>query len=351
MDAVDLSPAAQRFGSDAGWSVERNDGKFVRFTPLSHFDVHFYEYNHTVNIDRWGGRVVNGQTERADPVVVPFLGDSFMFGIGVEDQQTFVSLLNSQTSTQYLNLGVPGSALPQHLDMLDFRFHELHDPRICVFSFFTGNDYTDIVKYYTQTQKPNESDGDSRLAATMEFLLHRFHILGRSYLFEFCKQLLTNAGTNENEKRKIWGIRSPNGRRMSSVPLLLMSKKRPFQKEAETYLDMALDRLEDVSKRDHFTPIFIIIPDKHQINMDLLQEKANLYGLDLNDYDRRLPDKIIDEDLRRRHIEYFDLFDCLNGKDGMYYKIDDHFTPQGAHLVAGCLSDLNARISALESSR
>src|SRR5262249_18983272 len=202
MNSLNLEPGAQEFGSDAGWSVERIDGKFVRFTPLTHFEIKYYEYHNDVNIDRWGGRVVNGNVNRKDSVVVPFLGDSFMFGVGVEENQSFVTLLNSNSPLQYVNLGVPGSALPQHLDILDFRIKELGSPPVCVFSFFTGNDYTDIIKYYTRGPKSNLDSTRNRspLLGVLDNLIHRYHFLGRSYLVEYCRQILINSGEQAEQE-------------------------------------------------------------------------------------------------------------------------------------------------------
>ena len=52
------------------------------------------------------------------------MGDSFAFGVGVDDRQTYVNLLDLKSSLRYLNLGVPGSALPNHLDIIEYRHVE-----------------------------------------------------------------------------------------------------------------------------------------------------------------------------------------------------------------------------------
>ena len=351
MNALNLEAAAQGFGSDAGWSVEKIDGKFVGLTPLTHFKVRYYEYEHEVNIDRWGGRVVNGNADKNSRTVVPFLGDSFMFGIGVEDRQTFVSLLNSKSPVQYVNFGVPGSALPQHLDLLDFRFKDFGSPPVCVFGFFTGNDFMDIVRYYRQSSKTNPDlvKNQSSILRATNFLIQHFHVLGESFLIQFCKQMAvvnSRETADDGQARAAWSIKTPKAKRLSNPILVLMHKKQLFRKEAESYLKKSLDRLDKLSKEKHFVPVFIIIPDKVQVDGQLRAQRITRYGLSLDDFDPRLPDKIIGEQLHQYGMPYYDLFDCLNEQKGMYYKIDDHFTPAGTKFVAQCLADLNTMIAA-----
>src|SRR5262245_30906486 len=78
-------------GSDLGWKVDLKKGHFWRFTPYSEIDVANVEYYNKAHIDEYGGRVTANRTESKN--FVPFLGDSFTFGIGVADAETFASLL------------------------------------------------------------------------------------------------------------------------------------------------------------------------------------------------------------------------------------------------------------------
>jgi hypothetical protein len=350
VNALNLEPAAQGFGSDAGWQVQKIDGKFIGLKPLTHFKVRYYEYQHDVNIDRLGGRVVNGNREEIGLPVVPFLGDSFMFGIGVQDGQTFVSHLKEKTSVEYVNFGIPGSALPQHLDLLDFRLKDFGYPPVCVFSFFTGNDFMDIVRYYTHRSRrnPDSAKDQSSLLAGINFLIENVRFLGNSYVLQFCKQMaLSNSQQQEEEvqERVAWSIKTPKAKRLSTPILVLMHKKQPARKEAEAYLKKALDRLAKLAREKQFLPVFIIIPDKVQVDEQLRSQKIRKYGLSLEDFDPQLPDQILMEELRHYEIPSFDLFHCLNEKPEMYYKIDDHFTPAGTQLVANCLADMNTLIA------
>ena len=124
------------FGSDKDWPVEENNGRFVRFTPLSKFKVWHYEYDMEANIDQWGGRKTLNSPGADKNALIPFLGDSFTFGVGVKDDETYGSLLSKTMSYPLINLGMPGSCLANHLDILEHRHAELGSPQLYVFNVF-----------------------------------------------------------------------------------------------------------------------------------------------------------------------------------------------------------------------
>jgi hypothetical protein len=143
---VNPPPGGQAFGSDLAWKVDKKGGYFWRFTPHSEFDVTHVEYSNKAHIDGYGGRVTAGADSAENKDFVPFLGDSFTFGIGVADAETFASLLSPVASPRrILNLGVPGTALEDQLTIVEIRHDELGRPRKYVFFFFIGNDFSDLI--------------------------------------------------------------------------------------------------------------------------------------------------------------------------------------------------------------
>lgn len=70
---------------------------------------------------------INGEGFRHDPArpaarrgrVIAVLGDSFTFGLGVNDDETFVSRLNRDGPHTYLNLALPGSSTDQQALLLE----------------------------------------------------------------------------------------------------------------------------------------------------------------------------------------------------------------------------------------
>ena len=76
------------FDSDQGWPLECSDAGCFRFTPGSEFRVVTREYSHFVAIDEHGTRATIASTS-GEGLTTPIVGDSFTFGIGVEDSETF----------------------------------------------------------------------------------------------------------------------------------------------------------------------------------------------------------------------------------------------------------------------
>lgn len=176
------------FGTDSGWPYESSDGKFIKFKPGSQFRIRHYEYDETAHIDAYGGRAVEYDAPATSPV--PFLGDSFTFGVGVADYQTYVSLLGARSKRRLVNLGVPGTALPQQLDILEKRFEELGSPKICVFTFFVGNDFSDIYSFYRESAGVSRKPaGDALLAKANRFVYHH-PLLKKIYLIQFLRTTL-----------------------------------------------------------------------------------------------------------------------------------------------------------------
>jgi hypothetical protein len=347
MKEMNLARNAAVFGSDVGWSVETIDGRFVRFVPNTHFDVHHYEYNHSVHIDSWGGRI--NSASKTSGELIPFLGDSFGFGIGVGDNETFVNLFSAHSPYHVVNLSVPGSALPNQLDQIEFRHKELHSPPVYVFSFFAGNDYADIFRYYSKIPQGKGKETGAFIQ-WLDRKIFRNRILGKSYLLQFLKHTIFKQQFYTDRRTETLpescAIRM-NGKQMTSSALCIMAAKKKCINDLGARVKMAVERLDELSRKLRFVPIFIIIPDKAQVNPALLATKATRWGLDVNNLKTEMPNTIIERELMTYGIRYIDLTECLNGRPEFYYRVDDHFTPAGHRAVANYLSNrLNLTIAA-----
>ena len=74
------------------WKTKYKNGEFYSFTPNSTFKIYHAEYENVVHINSLGGRST-ALNELADTNnIIPFTGDSFVMGVGVEDTENIVSL-------------------------------------------------------------------------------------------------------------------------------------------------------------------------------------------------------------------------------------------------------------------
>jgi lysophospholipase L1-like esterase len=126
-----MDPGLLAYDSVMGWKPVSNwSGKH------RHED---FEARYSTNLKGLRGPYHHGGGE--PPVVV--LGDSFTFGLGVGDDETFVARLNElEGAGTYLNAGVVGFSTDQELLFLE-RLQEFHDYRQAVLVVYLGNDLID----------------------------------------------------------------------------------------------------------------------------------------------------------------------------------------------------------------
>ena len=117
------------------------------FTPGSVYRQVSNEYNAMTTITPLGHRVPG--TDGSPEVI--FLGDSFTYGWGLKDEDTFASIYCSGLQLRCANLGVPGTGTAKQLDRLQ-QFIQTHNwrPREVKLFFFgmstawsAGNDFVD----------------------------------------------------------------------------------------------------------------------------------------------------------------------------------------------------------------
>ena len=316
-----------RYNSDQDWPVIRDNGIFRQFKSYSEFVVRHYEYEHRVRIDDRGGRITPYPAEAVK--IVPFLGDSFTFGTGVEDGETFLSRMAAASSYRFLNLGVPGSALHNQLDIVDMRHDELGQPKHYVFIVFMGNDLTDIRKKY-EPQPSNATLRDRRQAygwlRRINDVVYHHGVLKRLYVIQFVRQRLLAVFNRSNANLML--------------PIYLnFQTNTNYLDNSLIYFEKELQRLQDMATKRGFEYAFIVIPDVHQVNLKRYTEKARYYDLDHRNLSVEQVTNAIAALLKQFRIPYLDLGPCLSQAplDGLYYIQDNHLTPAGHARAARCM--------------
>ncbi len=329
--------ATREIGTDRAWPIVTEGSAFRQFEPRSSFTVRHYEYRHTVTIDELGGRAMPYRAGYQD--IVPFLGDSFTFGVGVEDDETFVSLLaaeglrspiGQESPPRLLNLGMTGTALHNQLDTLKLRHDELGRPRLYVFSVFLGNDLTNVRRHHRRSAPDAASPGGggSRqwLWRANVFVYHH-PALKRIYAIQFLRQKLLAA------------VNRGNGGFMEPV-FLAMRTDLPYLDESLVFWRWELARLQEISSRLGFEVLLILIPDVHQLDGARRAGKAASLGLAPEVLDAGQITRAVARTLEEARIPYLDVGPCLAqaAVDGLYYTQDTHFTAIGHARAARCIS-------------
>jgi len=317
-------------GSDAQWQIIKTNGVFLSFAPRTRIDVVHREYHHYADIDELGGRQTQLDSNCTTRVV--FCGDSFTFGVGVSNADTFISRLQKASSARLVNLGVPGSALPNHRFIIEHRHRELGSPPLYFFCFFLGNDFADIYKAHLQQKTKPVARNRSALRGFAE-KVNRFVLksaLRRSYLIQFVRRPFV-----ERMRRR------SSDSAVDPIFLMMNPQNQGYRSEVIDYLNEELSALNKLAEQLRFRAVFILIPDKHQVSSLARTRRAQMYGLDPATLDPLLPNKTLAPLLTAHGFSLIDPTEAFlaNARpDEFYYVYDNHFTRAGHSFFAGAIT-------------
>ncbi len=144
VDKEHMDPGLIQYHSKLGWKLASGWRGMHR-----HIDYEV-EYNTDIKgLRRAGSMVPNSNAEghrkkNATRHSTLVFGDSFTFGLGVSDHETFVARLNqTQGEIEYINGGVPGYA-PDQVLLWSENAVRLTNPDHFVFVLYLGNDLVDL---------------------------------------------------------------------------------------------------------------------------------------------------------------------------------------------------------------
>jgi hypothetical protein len=151
------------------------------------------EYDARTTITPQGHRVPGAD---GNPDVV-FLGDSFTYGFGLNDDETFASIYCRDSGRACANLGMPGSGTAKQVRRLEQFVSTWHwKPREVKLFFFgmsgslsAGNDFVDNYNYARRMEQAASEDGSAQdeaitgvagqLIGSQEFLLNSSNVVRR----------------------------------------------------------------------------------------------------------------------------------------------------------------------------
>lgn len=322
--AVEGPASREKFTGDQDWPIVEVNDAFVAFQPGVTLEMRNPEYRVVGHSDRWGGRSTGIDVTSSSPLI-PFLGDSQTFGVGVADDQTFVSLLARRLDHPFLNLGVPGASLRDHLRIIANRHEALGRPRVYVFVFYAGNDLSDLVNDSAlDAPRANASQPPWFLAVPNDVIFHRTP-LGRSHVLQLVKLGLLGAFGHVPTAQEDQLFESVDVHRVE------------FRAQATRELQRQLDLLGELAVRLRFRPVFLVVPDRYQVSPALLERARRAYWLGRAEIDVRFPNRLLRDALAPRSVPVVDPLDCMMNRDGLYYR-EGHMTAEGHRALADCVA-------------
>ena len=265
------------YSPDFGYTLK--PGTFV-FTEI--------EFSNEYHINSLGVR--DSEAALAAPEIV-FLGDSFALGWGVDQDRTFVKLLEKKTGYKTLNTSVPSFGTAREMIML--RKLDLSSLK-CLMIQYCGDDYDENRLYYRNGNRPQIMRPETFQNLTRLHSRPKFYYPGK-YI-----------GLKIRKKYGEW-IRKPalsgEETKMSHVDLFVHVLKQ-----------------NEVLLKD----IPIVVFEINGIN------QSNTFTLELKERASRP-----DEPALIRNLIILDLTEYL--RDGHFFVLDGHLNPEGHRMVCAVL--------------
>lgn len=298
------------------------------------------EYSNEIRINEAGlrGAEIAPASEAAWRVLV--VGDSFAFGVGVEDTETFAALLPSHLARQGigaegLNAGIPAFGVPDAESW--FRRHGVElQPDIVVLAIFLGNDLVDASPDREEILLVDGLLVPSQSAGGIKAWLHR-----RSHLYVAVKNLLEQPGFQPLRTRL--GLGEPWKTRTLREELSVYRTSADSElAPAITATDEALGRFTELTRELGIELVALLIPSEIQLEPDRWTSTLTGLGLDPVDYDPSVPRRIFEDLLARHDIPSLDLGPAMaagvSRGQALYFGFDRHWTVAGHELAAGELA-------------
>ena len=330
-------------GVDGGDSTVNWDSKRLAYEPMQSATIAHVEYNNTATVDRYGFRNPCLQ----EPITGLLVGDSSVFGIGVDDEDTF-QCVNARLGINSYTMGVPG-APPSYLIRLveehgkslreEFTFSE----QFYVQYFLSlGNDFAKLAAFGnqappregTESKSPESAPQGESFYEWANKLVYHDSILRFSYVLQMLKLVAITAAPQCSECNYL-DLRGGDR----------VYKKTVTDEEAERHVNALLkfmDTAAEAALKVGATQVqFILIRGAHIVSARRMDKELRLQGAAAEDFNLAYQSDIFTRAASQRpQITVFDSTPCLQEYpqvDDLHYQFDGHFTKTGIQTFMNCL--------------
>ncbi len=290
---------------------------FFALQPNARYAVDTRETKWTALTDGEGHRMLPGAPpdDPARPAVL-WLGDSFVFGHGVDYDKTFVVLLSSAGKFRSINTGVPGYGPAQYRQILEDALAQGARPRFVVALSFLGNDFDDCVINKDVPIVDGVVDPVGGWRSYLQRHSHFYRLAMKAYA-PFRRRSQYMSGVEAK-------LTLPDGEKDARV----IEALRVYRDE--------LERIKKICAERSIGLFVALIPSRASVAAATGQPFA---GDPAADY-ARVPRKAV-AIVTELGIRHLDLSAALAAErlERTYFNSDGHFTPFGHTLVAAALRD------------
>ncbi|MFQ5621297.1 MAG: SGNH/GDSL hydrolase family protein [Candidatus Nanoarchaeia archaeon] len=270
-----------------GWPkdiISPDDEITYTLTPNFTSRMSTNEYNVELKINELGFR--DGVKHKA-PIVM--IGDSFLFGWGVNQDETYAALLQNKLNLTVANLGTPGYGNFHEYHLLERHIERL-EPKLVIYSYYL-NDPGDSVRGETKT----EFLTGGRLAFSKQSTWTKFKglIYNNWHSFTFFGRIVHNAIKAKPKKDPVHNI---------------------TQEQKETWTKY-MNNIHDLTKENNASLMIVILPDS-QVQLDI---------------------NFVEDFTKQTNTTLLDM--RPNFTKDLWFEYDSHFNAKGHKVAADLIYD------------
>ncbi len=255
------------------------------------------------------------------------LGDSVVYGYGVENNETFPYIMNDLTDYEVINAGVTAYSTKQELDYLKRDGIKLQ-PDIVILTFFIGNDFTDNLLRDENSTVKKESSWFTNLKTNIRKYYKTYpFVMDRLKKIYFIRNFLVKTGLASNEESYQYQVYNVN-----------------YSEELEQGKIITFNYISQASnfcKENNIKFILLLVPSRYQVYDDAWESLLKYNNFKPEEHSRDKPNQILIEFAVENNIIYIDMLDYLEEQKEQFYLENDvaHFNPQGHIFIAEKLAE------------
>ncbi len=316
------------------WRKDALPGKRLKPNLKTSVSGAFNEYKYTVTTDENGFR--NSNQDNQGPIAVVFLGDSQTYGVGVNDQETFASHVETLINRPVLNTACPGYNNIEQLELTD-EVLKKYRPKYLVLCFFAGNDlfenYSNRFKLQNgaaaDVSVPKKESGITNFKNYISKNSAIYNLLIRLRRFEFMNQLFY--------KLKLVNLEPPN------ELIAFLAGDDPEKEKFWRVTDQVLTEIKQKADQNQTNLIIVLLPDRYQVEDKYWDQWVEKYHLDPAKYDRLAPNRHLLRFCEQMRVPCVDTTEALRGVasngQAAYWPIDSHLNALGHQTVAQVIAE------------
>ena len=290
------------------------------------------EYAIRIVTDERGARIpAGGPSDPRGAFRILALGDSFTFGVGVEEEETWIeqlgrSLRSQGLSVRTLNGGVPGYGAPDEAALFEHHLAETN-PHLVILGVYLANDLLDASPASFSVEVR-----DGLLVVGGHHATPLDWLNAHSHLFVLAKTALLPA-------RGALGLGPTRTQRQIATEMGAYARElTPGARLGLTATDAAYARLVESTRERGARLVAMVIPEHIAVDREAWRARFAFIGGDPAAYDPEGPRRIFRSLLEKHAIPYLDLTEAVASEEDrgrhLYFPYDTHFTAAGHALAA-----------------